>query len=117
MFISSLALAQQQVGIVGIEQFTDYITRLAQIEPTILDKFNSDKAASEYLERCGAPVGLLHSDEEAAATRQARDAAAEQDRTATMLSEGATGADKVGNTPMNTGSALDTVMGGLQNVQ
>lgn len=117
MFVSSLALAQQAVGIVGIEQIVDFVTRLAQIDPTVIDKFNADQALDEYIERNGAPVKIVNTDEEAAATRQQREVVEEQNRTAELLSMTADGAEKLGNTPMNTGSALDTVVEGMQNAQ
>jgi hypothetical protein len=117
VFVSSLALAQQQIGIVGIEQFVDFINRLAQINPTVLDKFDADQTADEYLERTGAPVKMLKSDEEVANDRAAQEVERQQDRTAEMLSMTADGTQKLANAPLNTDSALDATMGAIRNVQ
>jgi hypothetical protein len=114
VFISSLAQAQQAVGITSVEQIIDLVTRLAQIDPTIVDKFNADEALNEVLRMNGAPVDIVRSNEDTEAIREARRVQEQQEKTAAVMSQMAEGAEKLGNTPMNTGSALDTVMGGLQ---
>ena len=114
VFISSLAQAQLAVGIAGIEQVLDFVTRVANVNPTIIDKFNSDEALDEYSRMAGTPVKIVRSDEDTAVIRQAQKVQESQLQTAEMMSQMADGAQKLGNTPMGTGSALDTVIEGVQ---
>lgn len=115
VFISSLAQAQQAVGISTIEQLTDYVTRVAQIDPSVLKKFNSQQAVDEMMRMSGAPPSVVRTDDEVKELEAEEAIIAEQNRTAELLSMTADGAQKLGNTPMNTGSALDTVVEGIQN--
>jgi len=87
------------------------------VKPDVIDKFNGDQTVDEYLERVGAPVKLANTDEEVANIRAARAVQEEQERTAQMLSMTADGAQKLGNTPLGTGSALDTTLEAMRNVQ
>lgn len=114
LFVSSLAQAQQAVGIAGVEQIIDLVTRIAQINPSILDKFDADQALDEVARMSGAPVQIVRSDEDVAAIRQRQAIRESQQRLADASVQMADSAQKLGNTPLNTGSALDGVMEGLQ---
>jgi hypothetical protein len=115
VFVSSLAQAQQAVGLAALEQITDYVTRVSQVAPGALLKFNEKQAVDEYARMNGVRSTIIRTDEEVQQIEQADAEAAEQEKTAALMAQMAEGAEKLGNTPMNTGSALDTVVGGLQN--
>lgn len=81
-YISIMAQAQKLVGVAGLERASGYITGLATIDPSVMDKFNMDAAADEYGQMVGLRPGIIRDDEAAAAIRQQR---AEQQRQQFML--------------------------------
>lgn len=115
LFISSLALAQQAIGLAGVEQVVDAAGRLAALKPEVLDKLNADQALDEIHRMSGAPEGIINSDEDVQIKREADQALENQARLAEQLSQMSEGAERLGNTPMNQDTALDTVVGGLRN--
>ncbi len=68
-YVSMIAQAQKANGIGNIEQGINFISRLAQGNPEVLDKINFDAAVEEGLDLLGVPPVLLRSEEE---TRQIR---------------------------------------------
>lgn len=114
VFISSLSQAQQAQGITSIEQIIDLVRRLAEIDPTILDKFNADEALDNVARMSGVEPDVVRTDEEVNTIRAERKADLERQQTAESLAQMADSAQKLGATPMNTGSALDTVVEGVQ---
>jgi hypothetical protein len=113
VFISSLAQAQQAVGLSSIEQLTDYVTRVASIDPTVLDKFNSRQAVDEYGKLSGATPTIVRSDEEVAQIDADRAQKEQQDRTASFMSQAADSANKLGNAPISEDNALGRVVEGV----
>jgi hypothetical protein len=115
IFVSPLSQAQQATGITNIEQIIDVALRLEPLDPEMVRrKFNAPQTLDEVLKLNGAPSKLLRSDEEVAAMAAADAEAQAAQQNAERLAQMATSAEQLGNTPMNTGSALDNVMEGIQ---
>jgi hypothetical protein len=77
-YVSLLAQAQKLVNTNSIEAFGDFVTRVAQINPEIIDKFNVDEAADAYADYVGLPPKIVRDAEEVAEVREARAAAVQQ---------------------------------------
>lgn len=71
-YISIMAQAQKLIGIGSIERFTGFVSQLAAVDPSVLDKVNMDQTVDEYGEATGVPPGMVRSDDEVDALRQER---------------------------------------------
>ena len=71
-YISTLAQAQQMVGLGSIDRLAQFVGGMAQFKPEVLDKFDADEAADQYARMLGVPAAVVVSDEDVAALRQAR---------------------------------------------
>lgn len=69
-YISVLAQAQKMVDISGIERFVGYVTSVAGVEQSILDKVDFDQTVDEYGDRVGVPPGIIRSDDDVAELRR-----------------------------------------------
>jgi hypothetical protein len=77
-YISMLAQAQRSVAIGGIERVVGFISQLAGIDPSVLDKLDRDQAVDEVANAIGAPPHIIRSDKEVEKMRAERaDAEAE----------------------------------------
>jgi hypothetical protein len=113
VFVSPLSQAQQAIGITGVERVIDAATRLSQVDPSVLKKFDAKEALEIIATLEGTPSKMLRDDEEVAAMEAAEAEAQATEQNAERLAQMATSAEQLGNTPMNTGSALDGVMEGI----
>ena len=71
-FISSLAMAQKAVAVSGIERLAGFVGSLSEMDPSAVDKFDSDQAIDEYASAIGVPPKILVPDEELAEIREAK---------------------------------------------
>lgn len=85
-YISVMAQAQKLVGVANIERFAGFIGGVAQVQPDILDKVNSDELANVYGDMTSIPQGIVRSDDEVAKLRQARQQATQQAQQAEQAS-------------------------------
>jgi hypothetical protein len=90
-FVSPLAKALKLSQARGVVQLGNQIMAWAQAQPNVLDKFNFDKASEVVGDGWGAVPGVIRSDDETAAMREARAQAQAQ---ATAIEQGA-GAAKI----------------------
>lgn len=71
-FISPLILAQRSLDLDNIQQMALFIGQVAQLDPSGLDKFDSDEAIDQYARLVGALPSVIRSNEEAGILRQQR---------------------------------------------
>jgi hypothetical protein len=76
-YISMMAMAQKMFGVGTIERFLGTVGNIAPNVPSVLDKVDTDQLIDIYGTTMGVPAGIIRSDEDTAAVRQAR-AEAEQ---------------------------------------
>ena len=69
-----IAQAQKASGMNGIEQGINFISRLAQGNPEVLDKIDFDAAVEEGLDLLGVPPVLLRDEEDTQRIRAQRQA-------------------------------------------
>jgi len=103
-YISIMAQAQKLVGTTGLERLAGFAGQLAQFDPGVLDKIDSDQLVDEYAEMLGTPPGVVNSDEEVEAIRQARQQQEKRQSQLAMTKEVAEVAKTAGE--VNTESGL-----------
>lgn len=69
-FISVFAQAQRSADLPQIERYASMISNVAQIDPKVLDKFNTDKLADLYEDRLYLPSGLNNPQNKVEAKRE-----------------------------------------------
>lgn len=120
-FISTLAQAQKQVGLGGIERFGQFVMTAAQAKPEALDKWDVDQSIDLAGDLMGVDPAIIVSDDRVAEIRAARQQqAAQQEQMAQMaamagpMDQMAGAAQKLGSTTADEGTALNTLLQGLQ---
>ncbi len=73
-YVSMIAQAQKASGMNGIEQGINFVSRLAQGNPEVLDKIDFDAAVEEGLDLLGVPPVLLRDEEDTQRIRAQRQA-------------------------------------------
>ena len=69
-FVSVFAQAQKAADLPAIDRFTSMIGNVAQLDPKILDKINTDKLADLYEDRLYLPAGLNNPQDKVEAKRE-----------------------------------------------
>lgn len=114
-FTSILAQAQRAIGANSIDRFVGNLGQIATFAPGVLDKFDADAWADEYSDQLGIAPELLVSSEQVALIRSNRAQAQQQAQASAIANQQADTAQKLGNTPLDNGSALASLVsrGGL----
>jgi hypothetical protein len=111
-FISMLAQAQRAIGTNNIDRFVGNIGQIATFKPGVLDKFDEDQWAEQYSDMLGIDPSLIVSDDKVAIIRQQRAQQAQATQQAGLANSAADTAQKLGNTPVNTNTALNALSQG-----
>jgi hypothetical protein len=108
-FTSILAQAQKALGITKIERVLGMFTnpQVLQAFPHAVDNFDIDEIIRQVNDMEGASTKILISKELVAQLREDRQTKQNQAIAMQAASMGADAANKLGNTPMGTDSALD----------
>lgn len=121
-FVSVLAQAQRMVSTSGIDQTMAFVANAAQIDPSVLDNIDFDKAVQHYVDDLGAPASILRSEDAVQALREQRaqaQAQAQQQAEAAAAVQSVqdlSGAAKnLGQTPVGADgqTAMEAIIGGL----
>jgi phytoene dehydrogenase-like protein len=117
-YISILAQAQKMVGTIAIEQVCSFVTQLAAVDSSVLDKIDWDEAVETYAEMIGIPARILRSAEAVIVIREAKQEAElkmMQARAGMNAAEAAKSLSqaKIGQDDKGQNSALDTVIAAL----
>jgi hypothetical protein len=114
-FVSTLAQAQQLVGLGSLDRYAMTIGSLAQIKPDVLDKFDADQFADVYAQRLGVDPSVIIADDKVAIIRKSRQEQMAQQQQMAMMQPMADAAAKIGSIETDAGNsnALADVMQGL----
>jgi hypothetical protein len=114
-FVSTLAQAQQLVGLGSLDRYAMTLGSLAQIKPEVLDKFDADQFADVYAQRLGVDPSVIVSDDKVALIRKSRQEQMAQQQQMAMMQPMADAAAKIGSIETASGesNALADVMQGL----
>lgn len=110
-YISIMAQAQKLVGIGGIERFSGFVGQVAQFNPEVLDKLNTDQAIDVYADITSVPPGIVRTDEEVDALRQQRMQAQQAQQQMQMAQQAAGAAKDLSQTEVTEGNALGKLLG------
>ena len=113
-FVSTLAQAQQLVGINSLDRYAMTIGTIAQMKPEVLDKFDADQFADVYSQRLGVDSSVVIADDKVAIIRQQRAEEQAQAQQMAMAQQMAETASKAGGVPTQGGEsnlAADMVQG------
>lgn len=111
--VSILAQAQKAIQSNTIDRFVGQVANLAQLDITALDRLDVDALIDEYGDALGAPPAIIRPREKAEEIRAARAEAQAQQQQQMQVAQVVDSAQKLGNTPMGQGSALDSALEGL----
>lgn len=109
-FVSMLAQAQRAVSTNSVDRFVMNLGAIAQAKPGVLDRFDEDKWVDHYADMLGIDPELIVPDDKVALVRKDRAAQQQAAQAAQTAVAGADVAQKLGNTPTDTSSALTDVM-------
>lgn len=124
-YISTLAQAQQAVGLGGIDRLVAFVGGVAPIAPEVLDKIDIQETVDQYARMLGTPASVVRSDEDVAILQQQRQQQQmkqqqmmEMQQAAQMAQTGAGAAKELAQTPVASedgqqGSALDALLSEL----
>lgn len=93
-FVSAFAQAQKSARATSVMRTTGFAAQLAQLDPEVADRLDSDAALRTVQEGFGAPADMLRSDEDTAARREVRRQAQRAAATAEIADTGAGAAQK-----------------------
>jgi hypothetical protein len=115
-FVSTLAQAQQLVGLSSMDRFAMTLGSLAQMKPEVMDKLDADQFADVYAQRLGLDPSLIVGDDKVVLIRQNRAQQQQQQQQMAMMQPMADAAAKVGGVQTQGGESnmLADVMQGLQ---
>ena len=111
--VSILAQAQQAIATNSIDRFVASLASFAQIKPEALDRLDADALVDVYGDALGVDARLIIGKDKADDIRAQRAEQEAQMQQQAQMAQAVEAAQKLGNTPMGQGSALDGVMEGL----
>jgi hypothetical protein len=111
-YVSIMAQAQKLVGLSGLERFGAIVANAAQMDPTVLDKVDSDQFIDEAANILSIPSRVVVADDKVAGIRAERKQAAQAQAQVEQAKMGAEAARSLSETTMNQDSMLDQLMSG-----
>jgi hypothetical protein len=109
-FISVLAQAQRAVAAQGVDRLLATVGQLAALKPEVLDKIDFDQAIDDYGDMYGVNPKIVVPDDQVAALRQERAAAAQAAQTAAAMPQAIESAKTAGEV---NADGVEDVMGRL----
>ena len=110
-----LAQAQRAIGANTVDRFVGNLGQIATFAPGVLDKFDADAWVDVYADQLGVDPNLVVAAQQVALIRNNRAQQAQQAQQAAVANSQADTVQKLGNTPLDGGSALAALVshGGL----
>lgn len=109
-YISIMAQAQKLVGVGAVERFTGFVGQIAQVNPEVLDKIDSDQIIDVYGDITSVPSSIIRTDEAVAEIRAARAQQQQQQQQMAMMREGAGAAKDLSQAKLTDDSALSALL-------
>lgn len=110
-FESITAQAQRMIKIASLDRLAAFVGQQAAVNPDALDIIDSDEMNREYANDLGVAAKVIRTPEAVAALRQQKQQAAQAAQMAENASKLAPAAEALGNTDMNSDSALTRLLG------
>jgi len=109
-YISVMAQAQKLVGIGGVERFAGFVGQMAQANPEVLDKVDTDQMVDVYGDMTSVPPSIIRTDEMVAEMRGQRAQQQQSMQKMEMIKQGAGAAKDLSQTKLDEDSALDALL-------
>lgn len=111
-YLSILQQAQKSVSLGGIEKVRDFIMPIAEANPAVWDKIDTDAMVNAYADAAGADPRIIVPDDRVAAIRKARGQQAQAAQAAATIKDAAQGAQSLSQAQTAPGSnALADLLG------
>jgi len=112
-FIGVLAQSQKAIALGSLREFVDFSMQVAQIEPTVMDKIDTDQLIDEYAEGAAINDKVIITDEEVFEKRmEAQQAAQAQAQQEQMMNMASTAKD-LSQADLDGNNALSAVAEGM----
>jgi hypothetical protein len=105
-YISVMAQAQKLAHLGGVERFVQFAGQLAGFDPNVLKKINTEQLVDVYGDITSVPPGVIRSDEEVEAMKQAEMQAAQQAQKMQMIEQGSNAAKNLASADIGGENAL-----------
>jgi len=109
-YISIMHAAQKLAGLAGIDRLTEYVARVAEFDPDVIDKFDSDQAIDEYAEVVGTPPKLVVTDDVVTTIRDNRAKAEAAAAKAEQFNQQAQGAKSLADMQVDDNSVFSELI-------
>jgi hypothetical protein len=110
-YVSVMAQAQKLIGIGTQERFLGGIINMAQAFPSVIYKIDAFQMVDDLGDTLGVNPKAIRTNEEAAASQQQAMEAAQAQQQAETINQAAQAGKALGETPMDTDSALSRLLG------
>lgn len=110
-YISTLAQAQQQVGLAAIERYAGYVGNLSNIYPEVRGKFNALESADEVGQMLGVPQKIIVTTEEVKGQMEQEKQMAAQEMLMQQTQDAATAAKTLSEAKTSEQNALTQITG------
>jgi hypothetical protein len=87
-YISIMAQAQKFSHLAGIDRVSRYVSEVANFDPNVIDKIDTDNLVDSYFDIVGVSPNLLRSDDDVASIRKARQDAQKEQQMNDKLAQG-----------------------------
>lgn len=113
-YVSIMAQAQKAVALQQIERFVGFVSQVATVDATILDRVDMDELIEQYTEATGVPPKILRSPEATQQIRQARAQAQQQQQAAENAPNIAGAVKDLSQSPTEGDNALAKLLSGMR---
>lgn len=110
-YISIMAQAQKMIGLAGLERLANFILPIAQVDPSVLDKFDRDEMIDQYADMAGVPPSVIVPDDEVSEVRAQRAQQAAQQQQVQTIAEAAKAGKDLSETDTTGKNALTDLAG------
>lgn len=111
-YISVMAQAQKLADVGKLEQFTGFVGQLAALDPSALDKIETDTLVDMFAEMTGVPVDVVRTEEMVAKIRDARAQAQQQQVQMEQMGHAVDAAKNLSETSTKEGNVLSDLING-----
>jgi len=87
-YVSPIARAQKQLEAQGVGRLVEIMAPFVQFDPSIMDRFDGDKALTRFADLFGVSPTLLKDDEEVEEVREQRNQAAQMQQSVALAKDG-----------------------------
>jgi hypothetical protein len=112
-YISIMAQAQKLVGISGVDRFMGFASQLAQLDPNVLKKVDTEQAIDVYADMTSVPPSLVRPDDVVEAMKMQEQQQIQAAQQMEMAAQGAKAARDLSQAKTDEENLLNEITGGV----